>query len=488
MRVIVVSEQPALALALGAQLPGCDARSAASIDAVIDLTSDEAAVVLDVGSEEARERWMGDLRQQGLHRRTVVIGDAPGEDPGGSGLRDAQDAAADDGVLRLHRPFSFADLATALAQAASAGEPLGEEQPGSDAHPDTHEEAPAPREESEEAVDPASEAPLSADDIAEAPPEPGGAPDAAPPPAEPRVAPVAAPQPAEPRSEPPAPSEGHEEADVAHGEPEATAVDAAPGEPEVTAVDPAPAADDVLPASDGGPVAREDETPASAHGDRPPLFDRLFRTRREAPPSGDVGPAGASDAVQEQVLRAAGAVHALEGAFEQVPALADPSACARAVVAEIGEAFPEGAARVLLRAEDQLDDVAATGLHRELTRGALALDHPFLGAVRRGDGALLLVPTDEARGLLAGVPLSSWPALFAVEVTHEGATEALVLMGAPETASPQQLRQLTAVVEGAGVLLRFAAALRRLQAAGQRSAPEFLRSWMTGADQPARHH
>jgi hypothetical protein len=105
VRVVVVSHHPALALALGAQVPGWDPVEARDLDDAVRLADAGAVVVVDPGDTAEPIAWATALRQRGVSGGLVVVAEVP--EP----VHDL------DRVVWITRPFDLDDLAAALASA-----------------------------------------------------------------------------------------------------------------------------------------------------------------------------------------------------------------------------------------------------------------------------------------------------------------------------------------------------------------------------------
>jgi hypothetical protein len=330
MRTIVVSSQPALALTLSAQLPVLDARPATTIDAVIDLTTDDAVVLIDAGSASDAERWLRTLRNAGIAGGVVVL------DEVGSELLDAA-------TVFLPRPFSLDQLEVALRAAATG-----------------------------------------------------------------------------------------------------------PFEPSRV---------------EGGQPMEAATVPSELPEEQPELGEDRFDDEDQTRAS-----------TGSEALVAAGllALADLEHLLEEMPVIADPGACGRALLEEL-EPLQGCAAALAMRATgDQLEIVAASGDHGGLGSGHLDVNHPYVRAIVEVGGAMRIDSTDEARWLLAGVPYSHWPALLGVIIADGGGPEALVLIGCSRQKDDDELTRLVALVVEASPILRLAAGLQRL---GPAAAPHYRRSW-----------
>jgi hypothetical protein len=413
VRAIVVSAQPALALTIGTQLPGCDAHQVSSIDAVIDLTDDDAVVVLDLGGSEEASRWLGALRDAGVAGGVVVVDDVPSE-------------ALDDATVHLPRPFSFQALSEAFVSLAPTFMPTSPDRFGSEDDEAAGSGRPASPPEGPEA------------DEAAGPLEP----DATPPP----------PLNVQRRHETPPTARGVVEpsADIGdrsdRSDERASPAWSATGEP----LPP-------VPRSAPGPTGGPGET------DRRRLLPRLQRPQRgeqaqRTPPPGE----GVAPSIQERVAAGRSAARALEQVVAEVPVVVDVDLCAKVLLDEVCEHLQVGAAAIALRVLGADMEVVASTSPQVGAAGHLVLDHPFVRAVVRQGGGLLLAPTDSVRGLLAGVPLSHWPVLLGVTLPEGDEVEGVVLVGHSEPEDPSELDRLFPIVREGADLLLLAASLARL--------------------------
>ena len=231
------------------------------------------------------------------------------------------------------------------------------------------------------------------------------------------------------------------------------------------------------------------EGPASLAGERPTERQRSRRfsgstsrrrTRRVGVP-GSPEPEPARDRETDTgtaVRRGLEAAGTLERLLADVSALSSVADCGTVLLDEIAADMPVGSSAVAMRGRaGDLELVAAGGKVIGVHVDHLALDHPFVRAVERKGGALVLSPTDEARGSLAGVPASHWPVLLAATITGEGQLDGIVLVGRDEPADLDDLERLCSIVEQSGDLLRLAASIRRLPRPDGAHL-DYLHSWM----------
>jgi hypothetical protein len=172
------------------------------------------------------------------------------------------------------------------------------------------------------------------------------------------------------------------------------------------------------------------------------------------------------------------AAELLEELLDDLAVLADVARCGKALLEEIGSRMTVGASAVALRRKgSDLQIVATAATSEGVNDGHLTTDHPFVRAVEARGGALLLAPTDEVRGMLAGVPLSHWPVLVAATIPGEGQPDGVVLVGQPAPADPTDVDRLYSIVRDAADMLRLAAVLRRLPHPNDEHL-NFLHTWM----------
>jgi hypothetical protein len=549
VRVIVISPQPALSLALSTQLPDCDAHAVSRIDDVVDLASDGSVVLLDVGPTEIDE-WLSNLIARGLDTGMVVVGQP-------------LNRVSRPNIQYLPRPFSLEELFSAFERVTDPPEDLFPERadpprgaeppvteapsPAAAAHdrdamagPDELEERAAPGPRTSAAAkatwdraaqrlrglisQPHSASPpyhpsLPATDSRPEPepefePEPGTEPE---PPAaaerprsqlEPQARSVPEPDrtpDTQPRTEGRRPGPDPQEAGPGVGpkpQPEPESEQVLPAEAEQTpeggeSASPvlSPSVDNTLsvPAQAGSAEPAE-ESVASAERPLPSgetVADAAtlpragwFKRRRAAARAADadamdqggapMNAASFASRIREGLV----AAHQLEGLLGDLAVLADVAQCGKALLEEINVRMNVGGSAVALRGTgDDLQIVATAADSQGVNDGHLTPDHPFVRAVESRGGAMLLSPTDEVRGLLAGVPLSHWPVLIAATIPGDGQPDGLVLVGQPPPADPTDVDRLYAIVNDAADLLRLAASLRRLPHPNDEHL-NFLHTWM----------
>jgi hypothetical protein len=534
LRVIVVSPQPALSLALSTQLPGCDALGASSVDQVLELADDGSLVLLDVGAAET-DQWLSNLIGRGLDVGMVVVGEP-------------LHRVSRPNIRYLPRPFSLGDLFEAFEAVGNPAEELdsevdqdqaGGERSGSWAAPEESANGQDGHDETDGlgASDPASSQTSAAarstwdrasqrlrrlvtgpHEAAPTPePTPAGSPaaeelgverkpgDAEPEPAQDRDTETAA----APEPEPESNAAPEPESD--DGEPEqAQKRDTEPApalepEPEPgTAPEHAP---EVAPEgeTEPGPESEPEAEPAPGHGiptsvgpqsvgpaetaTRPPdtASRSGWRQRRRSAArarhaaSGSAGDedGGAPNAASfaARIREGHRAALQLEDLLNDFSVLADVAQCGKALLEEIDVRMTVGGSAVALRGVGTDLQVIATAADAQgVNDGHLTTDHPFVGAIERRGGALLLSPTDDVRGMLAGVPLSHWPVLVAATIPGDGQPDGIVLVGQPGPADPTDVDRLYAIVDDAADVLRLAAVLRRLPHPDEHL--NFLHTWM----------
>ena len=178
------------------------------------------------------------------------------------------------------------------------------------------------------------------------------------------------------------------------------------------------------------------------------------------------------------VTRGLAAAETLEQLLADLSTVGSVARCGAALLEELSAAMPVGSSAVAMRGRaGDLELVAAGGQVVGVHVDHLAVDHPFVRAVERRGGALLLSPTDDARGFLAGVPASHWPVLLAATITSEERLDGIVLIGREEPAEPADLDRFYGIVQRSGDLLRLAASIRRLPRPDG-AYQDYLHSWM----------
>jgi hypothetical protein len=564
VRVIVVSPQPALSLALSTQLPDCDAHAVSGIDDVLELASAGSVVLLDVGPAEI-DRWLSSLVTRGLDTGMVVVGHPlhrvkrpniqylprpfsledlfsafervtnPPDDvlPEGDVKSDGGDppmppAPATDRDDQRDRDRPDGPDAQGARTTASAkttwdraaqrlrsfiGKPDDAPQLDTPAEPLDPEVEAEHRQEPEPEFRPAPEMGKSVPAEAEPPrrqPEPEHA---SGPVSEPRRTPEPEAEETGPGPEPEPERTAEREPEGARSEPAETDL-GADREPEPETITTAEegqsgavlestspelaasvAEEPPVPASDEpGEPAEERVTSAGLSlpsGDAaavaPPTRAGWFKRRRAAVHGADPqtrwataqddGPLNAAS-FASRIREGLVAARQLEGLLGDLAVLADVAQCGKALLEEVNVRMTVGGSAVALRdTGNDLQIVATAADAKGVNDGHLTTDHPFVRAVESHGGALLLSPTDEVRGLLAGVPLSQWPVLVAATIPGDGQLEGIVLLGQPLPADPTDVDRLYAIVSDAGDMLRLAAILRRLPRPNDEHL-DYLHTWM----------
>jgi hypothetical protein len=199
-----------------------------------------------------------------------------------------------------------------------------------------------------------------------------------------------------------------------------------------------------------------------------------MRGRAAGPDEGPLNAASFAVRIREGLV----AAHKLEELLGDLAVLADVAQCGKALLEEINDRMSVGGSAVALRGTgNDLQIVATAADAHGVNDGHLTTDHPLVRAAESRGGALLITPTDEVRGLLAGVPLSQWPVLVAATIPGDGQSDGIVLVGQPPPADPTDVDRLYGIVSDAADMLRLAAILRRLPHPNDEHL-SFLHSWM----------
>jgi hypothetical protein len=554
VRVIVVSPQPALSLALSTQLPSCDAHAASRIDDVLGLASAGAVVLLDVGPSETDE-WLSSLVTRGLDTGIVVVGQP-------------MHRVSRSNIEYLPRPFSLADLSQAFERirnlpsdpssrgedpsegrespataTPTPGEPESDDERGRhdlqdpvEAGPRTSTMAKAPWERAAkrlrnlisepdgdpsqsrhraETLSPEPEAELKPGSEAEPGSERESQAVAEPPRSPTELEPVPKSEPEPRRTLEPAPDgETEEPGPGTHSEADreksGSGPEPEPGAQPVASADvgrsagglesPSPklptTVDEAPPATvTDGPGARATPTATSAEmplqnpdaaAPTPPMRMSWFKRRRPAVRAADPherrakqdeGPLNAAS-FAKRLREGLAAAHQLEELLSDHAVLADVAQCGKALLEEVNARMIVGGSAVALRGTgNDLQIVATAADAQGVNDGHITTDHPFVRAAESRGGALLLAPTDEVRGLLAGIPVSHWPVLLAATIAGDGQPDGIVLVGQPPPGDPTDVDRLYEIVSDAADLLRLAAILRRLPHPNDEHL-NFLHTWM----------
>jgi hypothetical protein len=454
VRAVVVSPEPALTLMVGARLPRCETHAASSIERVIDLTGDDAVVLLDLGTGEEAADWLIRLRAAGVSAGVVVVDDVPPD-------------VLDDATLHLPRPFTSEQLAQAFVWLQDR--PGGNDPPGDNGV----ETAASARGRADTGGDVGTEQlfagdPRPDDDVA------GGT--------RPSVRVLDPDEPSEDRdrmSELPdvvsndEPSESEEREERV---PVATEVGTRVEHPDPSEAPEREPPTDLLPDEHlvVDPGWQQEEQSASERRS----LRRWLRPTRTAEPSTEAPdpptpPPSLHDAIHDALSEA---LH-LEELLLAVPIVARPRDCGEVVLQEISTVVPGGAACLLLRERSgELEVIATHGERPSQALTRMPLDHPLLADLVSREGGWRVLGTEAHRSVVAGVPLSHWPVLLAVAVPIGGPVEGLVVCGRPDADDDEAMQRVADIVVESSDLLRLVAALQRLPH-HDFDLPDFTRSW-----------
>jgi hypothetical protein len=453
--VVVVSAQPALLIALGSQVPNCTPRSAATIEEAVELAAGaDALVLLDVGSEDTTAVWLEGLRERGITEGIVLI--------------DAPSSASQWSAPQLERPFSVSELAAALLTARVPHEDdlAANETPSGTSRAATSDGA-------------SQSIAGSGDDQAEQPDPPATE---AGPLADEASTRTALDGDREPQ-EPPRPlddgeTSGVEDEGATDGLDQRGQLDSQrptrPDGPEPQPLREGPK--DSAPSSSPRDAGEVEPSPAVREAHR--LLSRLrhfVRAHRQNPKNPDVSP---EPPFEGRIRDGLSAALGLEQLIADLDFLTDVAACSEALLDEIHGSIAVNSSAVALRSrDDDLQVVSTAGGHAGIAGGRIDLDHPLITLIAERGGTVLIAPTDQARGFLAGVPMSNWPALLAVGIPGEAAADGLVLVGRQDEPPLADLRRLADTVASSATLLRLAAAIWRLRGP-EPDESRFTHSWM----------
>lgn len=396
------------------------------------------------------------------------------------------EASDSEGIRVLVPPFTLQELVDAVEEGVRAW------RPPEPAAPEPEPAAPEP--------EPAPEPELAAP---EPEPEPApAAPEPEPEPAAPEPEPAPAPAPREPEREPePAAQEPELEP-----EPEPVAVRAEEPAPVPAAPEPGEPSPVPLTRMEAPPPRRDDRRVLGGERDRGPAHEaalaalsswlRRFFRRSPAPPAGPltttpapgattagihpavpaaVGgrdpPGGREDILQRLELTEA-AIHQLEQLLQELPALADLGAIARAFVAEVVERFSPQVVNLCLPAEGgTFESLAHHGLSPNEARLPFPPSHPLYAEVVNELRAVLVSPVDMIQGLVAGIGGAHTEALMIAPLAADGICHGVIVAGAPAL-TRDDLDSLVGLAAEAAPGLAVARLLERLgPAPGDRAAP-----------------
>jgi hypothetical protein len=400
MRVLAVTTNASLVVALGSMMRDWEVVTVREVERATDEGAGSAVALIDLGETDAGIEAAGRLYQLGIMIPCVVIGDKPVDD-----VRAAV----------LVRPFSLEDLGNAVREAATRparpvtpAEPMLPAPPGNGQTRDAAATAPAREPEPEIELSPTE--PMRRGLVAVPSEEP-----AAEEPIEP-VEVISAPEP----------------------EPEAL------WEPE-----PAPGPEPVADVPDAWAEPQEQEAVRPVFHEpiaKEPAEPGRWRMRKRA-----ARPAAAAqepvDAPLVQRLKVA-AAHAreLEGLVAQLPFLADLHAMAEGLVSEIDRQFVCAITSVTVLGETGYEVVAHRGLSKVEAGMVIPETQSLFSDVLKTREGILIQPVDLAQGLVAGIGGARTEAMMVVPALVYDECVAMVVIGGDqyEETDLDRLSELTA--------------------------------------------
>jgi hypothetical protein len=454
MRVLAVTTNASLAVALDSMMRDWEVVTVRDIDAAVEAGPGAVVALVDVGDTEGGLAFTERLYRSGVTIPFVIIGDR---------------VVDDDRVTVLVRPFSLEELGTSVREAARrqvsrvevAAEP---------ALPDTTDEPSAPfapeggrgngrGEISIAPPPPVPPPPVTIED--EVPVEVVEAPEAIVAEPEPEPEPLLA-VPPEPEPEPDRFRESAADDRVAGPVPAAgtrepmygtTEAHAAP----TTGREPAPVRDE-----------RESEHAdwSQAHPPRPSQpapVEVPGRWRLRKKPTRTVAPEPIETPLVKRLKVAATQARQLETLLEELPFLADLRSMADGLAGEIEAVLNAAVASVFVRWEDGYHVVGFRGLSR-VEAGMIVPETQslFSDVLRTGEG-ILIQPLDLAQGLVAGIGGARTEALMAAPAVVHGECVAIVVAGGNEFVETD-LDRLSDLAAEAAPGLAVAQLLERLRA------------------------
>lgn len=423
MRVLAVTTNASLVVALGSMMREWEVVTVRDVERALTEAAGASVALIDLGETDAGVQVADQLFRQGITIPCVVIGDK----------------SVDDGrATVLVRPFTLDDLGTAVREAAADARPAA---PGlarpSTPEPEVRTPAPEPAPPPEKVEHEGNGSPA----VASWPERPEPAPRKPPPPPEPEelrvplkvVSEPAQRVPAEPKPEPvvepplhppvfarPEPEpELEREPDWEQGAAEPAAEDSAFWD-EPTPTEPAPAAE---------PAGR-------------------WKLRRK--PTRTVATETASEApLVQRLKRAAAHAHELDELIEQMPFLADLGAMAEGVIGEIDRQFVCAIASVSVKREDGYRVVAHRGLSRVEAGMVIPETQSLFSDVLKTREGVLIQPVDLAQGLVAGIGGARTEAMMVAPALVNGAVVAMVVVGGDRFTEADLDRLTDLAAEGA---------------------------------------
>jgi hypothetical protein len=412
MRVVAVTSNTSLVVALGSMMRDWELVSVRDADQAAAEAGNASVILIDLGGTDAGLVVAEQLYRGGTMIPTVVLGDV---------------LHADSQIPVLVRPFSLEELGAAVRSVT--------EKPARG----SGQAAPAV-----------------------APQTPNGEPQAAPPPRERepepqparQPAPAADPAPAVPRAaEPAAAREEIREED--------TVEEQAAGPSEGEAFE----AEEVLPAPafDPPPARAQPTPPQPAVATRQPeVRPEPGRWRRRRVAEVAAQEAQAEPPLVRRLRTAAAYAREIENLLDELPFLADLQTMADGLVEEITSALSCTVVSVSVRREGGFEVVGHRGLSRVEVSMVVPDTQPLFGDVLATGEGILIQPVDLAQGLVAGIGGARTEALMAAPAVVERECVAIVVAGG-DRFSEGDLDRLSQVATEAAPGLAVALRLERLR-------------------------
>ena len=472
MRVLAITGNASLVVALGSMMRDWEVITVRSVEEATTVGSEARVALIDLGDTEAGVAVADELYRTGITIPSVVIGDAPAPDSRSS---------------ILVRPFSLEDLGAAVV-AASNPVPAQNRVSKTDLRTpaDTAREptvptaAPSSSQRQKSQAAPATQRTPPRRPLSVVPPEPEVVFE------EPTQSEVEAhPEPAKPAS-PPAPAEPAAVASSAEpSRDEASEVERQPAEPQP--VEPRAQAPAI---SESRPVEAREPPSAQPLSPQKPPPSLIAPSRAPSPASGPSAAATATAPAVEapnqgrwrkrrrpsreetepvaeapllrKLRKASIQIAEIEELLDELPVLHDLRTMADALAGEMETQFGAPVASVFVRGEDGYRPVAHRGLSRVEAGMVVPDTQPLFSDVLATREGILIQPVDLAQGLVAGIGGARTEAMMAAPALLGDVCVAIVVVGG-DRFDEGDLDRLADLAAEAAPGLAVAQALQRLR-------------------------